>query len=94
MIEHGSSVTVHATGTLRIGAKKFWSTHDSGAPAAFKIKKGAVIDGWVEGLVGQRDGAHLRLEIPAAKAYGARGKPPSIPADADLHFEIEILGVQ
>ncbi len=39
-------------------------------------------------------GGTRRLVIPAAKAYGQAGSPPSIPADADLVFDIELTAVQ
>ncbi|MCM1012407.1 FKBP-type peptidyl-prolyl cis-trans isomerase [Brevibacterium sp. XM4083] len=50
-----------------------------------------VIDGWNEGLVGQKVGSQIVLVIPPDKGYGAAGSPPKIPENATLIFVIDIL---
>ena len=42
-------------------------------------------------LIGE--GTKVRLHIPWQLAYGAGGKPPKIPAKADLIFEIHLFTV-
>jgi hypothetical protein len=54
---------------------------------------GGVIQGFSQGLVGARVGGIRQLFIPAALGYGAAGSPPSIPADADLIFEVQVLAI-
>ncbi len=89
----GDTVTVHYVGTLLDGTK-FDSSRSRGTPFTVRIGAGRVIKGWDEGVVGMRVGQVRVLKIPPDLGYGQRGAPPSIPADATLVFEIELLGVQ
>ena len=89
----GQIVTVHYTGTLENG-EKFDSSVDRGQPLVFPIGTGRVIKGWDEGVMTMKVGGKRRLIIPSQLAYGVRGRPPVIPPNATLIFEIELLGVQ
>lgn len=88
----GDTVKVHYTGTLLSG-KKFDSSLDRDEPFEFKIGAGSVIKGWDEGVVGMKVGGKRKLTIPADKAYGKAGRPPTIPPNSPLVFEIELLGI-
>jgi FKBP-type peptidyl-prolyl cis-trans isomerase len=92
-VKPGQSVTVHYTGTLTDG-KVFDTSHkpDKDEPAAFEIGTGKVIPGWDEAVPGMKVGERRKLTIPPALAYGAQGRPPSIPPDSTLIFEIEVVG--
>lgn len=87
----GQRVTVHYTGWLRDGTK-FDSSHDRGSPFSFKIGTGKVIDGWDEGVATMKVGGKRKLIIPPELGYGSRGSG-SIPANSELIFEVELLGV-
>jgi len=89
----GQVAVVHYVGTLEDGTK-FDSSRDRGRPFSFKVGAGHVIRGWDEGVVGMREGQTRRLRIPPDLAYGVRGAPPSIPPNATLWFEVELLKVQ
>jgi len=83
-------VTVHYTGTLLDGTK-FDSSVDRGEPAQFSV--GGVIPGWTEGLQLMPVGSKYTLWIPAELAYGMQPPSPTIPQNAMLVFEVELLEI-
>ncbi|KAH0629158.1 hypothetical protein JD844_011013 [Phrynosoma platyrhinos] len=46
-----------------------------------------------QGLLDMCVGEKRRVTIPPHLAYGKRGSPPAIPADAVLQFEVELVGL-
>lgn len=89
----GQTVTVHYVGTLTNGTK-FDSSRDRGQGFTFKLGSGQVIQGWDKGVAGMKIGELRKLTIPSEMAYGSRGFPPVIPANATLVFEVELLGLK
>ena len=90
---HGN-VQVHYTGWLQSNGKKFDSSLDRGQPFTFELGHGEVIKGWDEGVKGMKEGEKRQLVVPGAMAYGANGTPDgTIPANATLVFEVELLKV-
>jgi FKBP-type peptidyl-prolyl cis-trans isomerase len=88
----GQNVKVHYTGWLTSGTK-FDSSVDRGQPFSFPLGAGRVIRGWDEGVAGMKIGGRRKLMIPPALGYGSRGAGGVIPPDAELIFEVELLGV-
>lgn len=86
----GDSLTVHYKGTIAQTGAKFDSSYDYGEPAELSLS--SVIVGWQEGIPGMKVGGKRRLVIPSEKAYGAEAQP-GIPANSDLVFEVELLGI-
>jgi peptidylprolyl isomerase len=82
--------TVHYTGWLTDGTK-FDSSVDRGTPITFPYGAHQVIPGWDTGFQGMHVGGKRRLYIPYQLAYGEAGRPPVIPAKADLIFDIELV---
>jgi len=89
----GQRVTVHYTGRLQNGTK-FDSSVDKGAPYEFAIGTGTVIKGWDEGIMSMKVGGKRHLIIPPSLGYGATGRPPTIPPNSTLEFDVELLGVK
>lgn len=89
----GDVVEVHYTGWLKDG-KKFDSSVDRKKPFSFKLGAGDVIKGWDEGVAGMKEGGKRKLIIPSELAYGKEGRPPVIPGDAELTFEVELLKIK
>lgn len=87
----GQTVVVHYIGWLE-NDTEFNNSYKLGRPAEFRI--GEVIPGWNEGLATMKVGGKRRLFIPSRLAYDTSGRPPTIPPNANLKFEIELLGIK
>ncbi|KAL2530149.1 Peptidyl-prolyl cis-trans isomerase FKBP62 [Forsythia ovata] len=86
----GDEVEVHYVGTLLDGTQ-FDSSRDRGTPFKFKLGQGQVIKGWDEGIKTMKKGEKALFTIPPELAYGESGSPPTIPSNATLQFEVELL---
>lgn len=86
-----STVSVHYTGKLLNGSE-FDSSIKRGQPAEFPVR--AVIPGWTELLKLMKTGGKVVAWIPSELAYGTYGRPPMIPGNSVLEFEVELLGVK
>ena len=85
------TVKVHYIGRLENG-QEFNNSYKDGRPVEFAVN--GVIPGWTEGLQSMKVGGKRRLLIPSKLAYGAAGRPPTIPPNSNLEFEIELLEVK
>ncbi len=83
-----TNVTIHYTGWLTDGTV-FYSSVQSGQPATYRL--GDLIKGWQEGVGSMKKGGKRKLEVSPQLGYGNAGKPPKIPPDATLIFEIELI---
>ncbi|MCH6555166.1 MAG: FKBP-type peptidyl-prolyl cis-trans isomerase [Chloroflexi bacterium] len=92
--ETGKLVVVNYTGWLSEDGTKFDSSLDRGTPFEFVLGLGQVIAGWDEGLATMNVGGKRRLIIPPELGYGEGGSPPTIPPNAELTFDIELLEIK
>ncbi|MDP9049433.1 MAG: FKBP-type peptidyl-prolyl cis-trans isomerase [Acidobacteriota bacterium] len=83
--------SIQYTGYL-VDGSKFDSSYDHGGdPLTFPVGQHQVVPGWDTGFAGMRVGGKRRLFIPYQLAYGPNGRPPTIPARAELIFDLEFV---
>ena len=89
----GQTVRVNYLGRLKDeDGKEFNNSYKMGQPIEFNL--GEVVKGWQEGLQSMKVGGKRKLWIPSKLAYGPAGRPPAIPPNSDLYFEIDLLGIK
>jgi FKBP-type peptidyl-prolyl cis-trans isomerase len=91
-VARGDVVTVHYTGTLEDGTE--FDSSRGGDPVSFPLESGSLIEGWVEGIPGMKEGGRRKLTIPPELGYGKAGYPPTIPPDATLIFDVEVVSIE
>eukprot|EP00898_Chlorokybus_atmophyticus_P008874 jgi/Chlat1/8989/Chrsp94S08278 len=88
----GTRVTMNYTGKLKTG--KIFDTSVGKKPFTFRLGVGEVIKGWDVGVQGMRVGDKRKLTIPPQMAYGAEGVKGTIPGNATLLFDVELVSVK
>jgi FKBP-type peptidyl-prolyl cis-trans isomerase len=91
IVPENATITAHYTGALCKDGTIFQSSHDFGDPVTFGLNQ--VIKGWTQGVPGMKVGGTRRLVIPSALAYGSARPSASIPPNADLVFDIELVAL-
>ena len=85
------TVKVQFHGTLRDGTV-FVSSERRGAPFEFPLD--GVIPCWSEGVGMMKVGGKSSIICPPEIAYGEPGKPPTVPGNAAVSFEFELLEIK
>jgi len=83
-------ITAQYYGALMADSKPFDNSFKRGQPFNFRVGRGSVIRGWDEGFLYLPVGSKASFIIPSELGYGSAGSPPSIPADSDLYFYVEL----
>lgn len=92
-VKPGQRVSVLYTGKLASTGEVFDRSPKS-KPLEFVLGSPGMIPGFDEGVTGMKVKEHRKLTIPPALGYGHEGKPPTIPPDSTLIFDIELLKVE
>jgi peptidylprolyl isomerase len=96
----GDTLTAHYVGKVYATGEEFDSSYEPREPDGpvepieVQLTPGGIIEGWVQGLVGVREGGRRQLVIPPDLGYGEQGQPPDIPANSTLVFVIDVLAVE
>jgi FKBP-type peptidyl-prolyl cis-trans isomerase len=96
-VKKGQSVAVKYSGWLWDDTSKTFDSNwkKGGQPFVVDpVGDAQVIDGWNEGLIGQKVGSQVVLVIPPDKGYGKQGSEPTIPGNATLIFVVDIVSAQ
>jgi len=98
VLTEGTGLTPSATDRVKVNYRgtfidgtEFDSSYKRGQPAEFAANR--VITGWTEALQLMKEGAKWQLFIPANLAYGAQGRPPTMPPNSALIFEVELIEI-
>merc|ERR1712217_177939 len=86
--QSGQSVTVHLVGWLASTGKEFVAKDNF----TFRLGNGEVIRGLDDCIPQMSRGEKVKLEIPAARAYGDTSM--NIPPNADLIFEVDLVDIK
>ncbi|WP_300375492.1 FKBP-type peptidyl-prolyl cis-trans isomerase [Henriciella sp.] len=85
------TAVVFYEGRLAETGEVFDSAFKRGEP--LMIQPSQVIPGWQEALSMMKPGDRWLVHIPSDLGYGERGYPGTIPPNADLNFEVEVVDV-
>lgn len=86
------TVKAHYAGTF-VDGKPFDASRDHGTePAQFSLS-GGVIPCWTEALQKMKVGGRAKVVCPPLAAYGEQGRPPVIPGNATLVFDVELMDI-
>jgi len=94
----GKVAVIKYKGYLQSNGEVFDTNFDSSKghaePLSFIVGKQPIIPAWEEALPYFAKGSSGKIFVPAFLGYGAQGRPPVIPPDANLIFDIQVVDVQ
>jgi FKBP-type peptidyl-prolyl cis-trans isomerase len=91
-LKMGQTFRAHYEGKLANG-EVFDTTRKRKQPMVVSLSGTEQIKGWSECLPGMRVGEIRRMTVPPEMGYGKEGRPPEIPPNATLIFEVELIDI-
>jgi tetratricopeptide (TPR) repeat protein len=91
--ETGKEICLHGIGSFPDG-KVFWNSREPADPFYFVLGVDPVIKGCSEGVALMRVGDRFIFTLPPELGYGEKGAGDTIPPNAILIFDYEILSVE
>jgi FKBP-type peptidyl-prolyl cis-trans isomerase len=92
-LKRGQRASFHYEGRLEKDNSVFDSSRTKNTPLSCRIGGDPLIEGWEEALPGMKVGETRKLIIPPELGYKEQGRPPKIPPNATLIFEVELLNI-
>jgi FKBP-type peptidyl-prolyl cis-trans isomerase len=92
-LKRGQRASFHYVGKLASDDTVFDESRSKDKPLSTRIGGDPLIQGWEEALPGMRVGETRKLTVPPELGYGEAGRPPKIPPNATLIFEVELLNI-
>jgi len=88
-----SIIQINYAGFL-VDGKEFASSTQLGQPISVPLSQmGPALTGFPTGVMGMKVGGKRKMFLPPDKAYGEQGQQPTIPANAALIWDIELLAI-
>ena len=89
----GDAIQAHYVGVAHSTGEEFDASWNQGAPLAFTVGVGQVIQGWDQGLLGMKEGGRRKIVIPPHLGYGDRGAGAAIKGGETLIFVVDLVKV-
>ncbi|MFA7169632.1 MAG: FKBP-type peptidyl-prolyl cis-trans isomerase [Candidatus Paceibacterota bacterium] len=91
-VKSGDTIVINYIGALQDGTT-LESSFSKGEPLVVQVGTEKVIEGLDEGFVGMKAGERRKVTISPELAYGEVGTA-TIPSNATLIFEVDLLGIR
>lgn len=91
-VAEGDQALLQYSGINGRTGEEFDSSWSRGEPATFPLEPGGLIQGFLDGLIGQTYGSRVAIAIPPADGYGEAGQPQAgIEGGDTLVFVVDLL---